>query len=157
MKGPQINQPSLLRGDPRPPEKNKPRCKSAKRGMTLLEMTVVILVLLSLITVLFFGAQAWKRGSDRAICIIHIQNVQKGVRSFSNLYGYSPESNVPNLQTQVIGLGRFIETTPTCPGGGNYTFGQASGVNTIPPMGVLYMECSLSASDAHLPNVGSDW
>jgi type II secretory pathway pseudopilin PulG len=50
--------------------------------MTLLELTVVILVLLSLITILFIGAQAWKRGSDRAICIINIQNVQKGVRGY---------------------------------------------------------------------------
>ena len=77
--------------------------------MTLLELTVVILVLLSLITVLFFGAQAWKRGSDRALCIIHIHNVQKGVRSYSNLYGFSPGANAPNLQSQIIGLGRFIE------------------------------------------------
>jgi len=125
--------------------------------MTLLEMTVVILVLLSLITVLFFGAQAWKRGSDRALCIIHIQNVQKGVRSYSNLYGYSPESNAPNLLSQVIGLGRFIEATPTCPGGGNYTFGQTYGVNTIPPMGALYMECPLATSAGHLPNVTAEW
>ena len=125
--------------------------------MTLLEMTVVILVLLSLITVLFFGAQAWKRGSDRALCIIHIQNVQKGVRSYSNLYGFDPGANAPDLQTQVIGLGRFIESTPVCPGGGNYTFGQVFGVNTIPPMGSLYMECSLAAMFQHVPNVTPDW
>lgn len=126
-------------------------------GMTLLEMTVVILVLLSLITILFIGAQAWKRGSDRALCIIHIQSVQKGVRGYSNLYGFSPGANAPNLQSQVIGLGRFIETTPICPGGGDYTFGQNHGVDTIPPLGALYMECSLAASDQHLPDVPQDW
>ena len=38
--------------------------------MTLLELTVIILVLLSLITILFVGAKAWKRGSDRAACIL---------------------------------------------------------------------------------------
>jgi type II secretory pathway pseudopilin PulG len=126
-------------------------------GMTLLEMTVVILVLLSLITVLFFGAQAWKRGSDRALCIIHIQNVQKGVRSYSNLYGFSPGGNAPNLQSQVIGFGRFIESTPVCPGSGSYTFGQTYGADTVPPMGSLYMECSLAISDQHIPDVTSDW
>ena len=46
------------------------------RGMTLLELTVVILVLLSLISILFIGARAWKKGSDRAGCIMQIRNVQ---------------------------------------------------------------------------------
>lgn len=128
-----------------------------RSGMTLLELTVVILVLLSMVTILFFGAQAWKRGSDRAICIVHIQSVQKGVRSYSNLYGFSPGDHAPNLQSQVIGLGRFIETTPDCPGGGIYTFGQTHGVETVPPMGILYTECSLAASDEHVPVSTSDW
>jgi hypothetical protein len=135
----------------------RPTVRHGVSGMTLLELTVVILVLMTLITVLFFGAQAWKRGSDRALCIIHIQNVQKGMRSYSNLYGFSPGANAPNLQSQIIGLGRFIETTPTCPGGGSYTFGQTYGVDTIPPMGALYMECSLSTSFQHLPTVTPDW
>ncbi len=126
-------------------------------GMTLLELTVVILVLLSLITTLFFGAQAWKRGSDRALCIIHIQSVQKGVRSYANLYGFMPGAMAPNLQNQVIGLGRFVESTPLCPGNGTYTFGQISGNDTVPPMGELYTQCSLEASDQHLPPNHSEW
>ena len=51
-----------------------------KSGMTLLELTVVILVLLSLISILFIGARAWKKGSDRAGCIMNIRNVQQAVR-----------------------------------------------------------------------------
>lgn len=126
-------------------------------GMTLLELTVVILVLMTLITTLFFGAQAWKRGSDRALCIIHIQNVQKGVRSYANLYGFLPGAMAPNLQNQVIGLGRFVESTPVCPGNGGYTFGHASGNDTIPPVGELYMQCSLEGSDQHVPASHSEW
>lgn len=125
--------------------------------MTLLELTVVILVLMTLITTLFFGAQAWKRGSDRALCIIHIQTVQKGVRSYSNLYGYSPGGTVANLQSQIIGLGRFVETTPTCPGSGTYTFGQTYGADVIPPLGDLYLQCSLAVSDQHDPPNHTDW
>jgi hypothetical protein len=126
-------------------------------GMTLLEMTVVILVLLTLINVLFFGAQAWKRGSDRAICIIHIQNVQKGMRSYANLYGLSEGMNAPNLQSQIIGIGRFVESTPVCPGSGDYSFGDTFGNETIPPLGELYMQCTLADSDAHEPLDHSDW
>ena len=125
--------------------------------MTLLELTVVILVLMTLITTLFFGAQAWKRGSDRALCIVHIQYVQKGVRSFSNLYGYSPGATVANLQNQVIGFGRFVETTPVCPGNGTYSYGLTYGPDTIPPLGELYLQCSLAISDQHDPPVNTDW
>jgi len=140
-----------------PAKATRPSGRSSRSGMTLLEMTVVILVLLSLITVLFFGAQAWKRGSDRALCIINLQNVQKGMRSYANLYGYSEGANAPNLQTQVIGLGRFIEATPTCPGSGTYSFGTTYGTDTIPPLGTLYMQCSLSGAQQHEPTNHPDW
>ena len=138
-------------------QNRRPRGHNGLSGMTLLELTVVILVLLTLISTLFFGAQAWKRGSDRALCIIHIQSVQKGVRSYSNLYGFMPSATAPNLQNQVIGLGRFVESTPVCPGNGTYTFGQTSGNDTIPPMGELYTQCSLETSDQHVPPSHSEW
>lgn len=125
--------------------------------MTLLELTVVILVLMTLITTLFFGAQAWKKGSDRALCIIHIQNVQKAVRSYSNLYGFSPGGAATNLQSQVIGLGRFVESTPICPGNGTYSYGQTYGSDTIPPLGELYLQCTLAGTAQHEPPNHPDW
>jgi type II secretory pathway pseudopilin PulG len=121
--------------------------------MTLLELTVVILVLLTLISVLFIGANAWKRGSDRTLCIMNLQNVQKGVRSFSNLNGYSAGATVAGLQNQVIGLGRFVEKMPECPGDGTY----ATGGDVIPNIGFLYLNCTLAASDLHQPANPDDW
>lgn len=121
--------------------------------MTLLELTVVILVMLTLVSVLFIGANAWKNGSDRVLCIINLQNVQKGVRSYANLNGYNPGATVPGLQSQVIGLGRFVEVMPQCPGDGSYT----SGGDVIPTLGNLYFNCSLSASGEHEPVNAEDW
>ena len=46
-----------------------------KSGMTLLELTVVILVLLSLISILFIGARAWKKGSDRSANIMNVREL----------------------------------------------------------------------------------
>lgn len=126
-------------------------------GMTLLEMTVVILVLLSLISVLFVGANAWKRGSDRTLCIMNIRNVQNGIRSFSNLYGHNPGESVPGLQMRIIGLGKFVEDTPSCPASGSYTYGSDFGLDTIPPSGELYLECSLSATSGHVPTDFAAW
>ena len=125
-------------------------------GMTLLELTVVILVLLGLISVLFVGAQAWKRGSDRTMCVMHIHNVQKGVRSFSNLYGYGPGQSVTGLQERIVGLGKFVEKTPSCPASGTYSYGADFGVDTIPPIGELYLSCSLAGS-GHVPVEHADW
>ena len=121
--------------------------------MTLLELTVVILVLLTLITVLFMSAKAWKKGSDRALCVMNLQNVQKGVRGYMNLYGYAPGQTVSGLKSKVIGLGCYVESEPACPRDGVYTFGG----DVIPPIGNLYMSCSLAASETHEPANSIDW
>jgi type II secretory pathway pseudopilin PulG len=122
-------------------------------GMTLLELTVVILVLLSLISILFIGARAWKRGSDRAGCIMNIRNVQQAVRSHANMQGINIGGTI--VPTDVIGSGKFVEKTPTCPGAGTY-----SGLDgtTVPAVGTLYMTCSLAAApDSHVPTAYTDW
>ena len=62
---------------------NTPSMKR-KSGMTLLELTVVILVLLSLISILFIGARAWKKGSDRSANIMNVRNIQQAVRGQQN-------------------------------------------------------------------------
>jgi len=56
-----------------------------KTGMTLLELTVVILVLLSLISILFVGARAWKKGSDRSANIMNLRNCQQAMRGHQNM------------------------------------------------------------------------
>lgn len=121
--------------------------------MTLVELTVVILVLLTLITVLFMSAKAWKRGSDRTLCIMNLQNVQKGVRGYMNLYGFAPGQTVTGLKSKVIGLGCFVESEPACPKDGVYTYGG----DIVPAVGVLYMTCSLATSETHEPSNYIDW
>ena len=129
-----------------------------KSGMTLLELTVVILVLLSLISILFIGARAWKRGSDRAGCILNIRNYQQAIRSYGNMNGLNPGDTIPASGTRngvVIGAGRFMENAPICPGGGTYSGGDGT---TVPTVGSVALTCSLSASpDNHAPTGTGDW
>ena len=130
------------------------RIKNQVPALTLVELTVVILIMLSLIGVLAIGAKTWKKGSDRSVCILNLQAVQKGVRSFSNLYGHVPGASVSGLESQIIGEGRFVETMPLCPSEGTY----ASGGDVIPAMGSLYFNCSLASSgEEHTPVVTEDW
>ncbi|MGJ8645163.1 MAG: hypothetical protein ACSHX9_17305 [Luteolibacter sp.] len=115
--------------------------EASGRGMTLLELTVVILVLLSLISILFIGARAWKKGSDRAASILQIRNVQQAVRSYSNLNGKNRLDTVATLRTEIFGTGKFIENDPTVvghPAGGSYTF-EIAAPTVIPDIGDLYM------------------
>lgn len=125
--------------------------------MTLIELTVVILVLLSLVTILFIGSRAWKAGSDRSACIMNIHNVQKGMRGYASMYEFEPGDNVPGLLGQIIGYGKFVEITPRCNTNGIYFFGSDFGADTIPPVGSLYMQCSLATSTNHKPLEHSDW
>ncbi len=135
--------------------------------MTLIELSVLIAVLLSMISILFIGARSWKRGSDRAGCVITLRNVQMAVRSYQNVYGYAPgTSPAPDYGTQDIvrhlwekdfiprGLHDTLEGAKGCPGGGTYTIPARE---VFPLFGSLFVTCSLGASDQHQPAIHDDW
>lgn len=119
-------------------------------GLTLIEVTLVIAVLLGLISVLFIGVSAYREGSNRAKCILNISNVQKAVRSYQNLYELSVGGTLAS--TTLIGTGKMLETTPSCPSSGTYTFG-----TTVPAVGTAYLTCSLSSSSNHVPSSTTGW
>ena len=106
------------------------------RGMTLLELTVIIFVLIFLISILFIGARAWKKGSDKAACIMNIRSVQQMIRGYQNINNY-PEGYV--IDVFVISNEYGITNINECPGGGDYDH-----AGTIPPAGNLVMTCSLA-------------
>jgi prepilin-type N-terminal cleavage/methylation domain-containing protein len=138
-----------------------------RNGFSLLEVTVVIAVLLSLTSVLFVGARAWKNGADRTACILNIRNVQQSVRSYQDIYGYTPggmpyaENGTQDIAAHMYAKGYIttlqmsaIQGGDTCPGGGSYL---RSHPDVFPPVGRLYLECSLSASDNHSPEDNLEW
>jgi type II secretory pathway pseudopilin PulG len=129
-----------------------------KSGMTLLELTVVILVLLALISILFVGARAWKRGSDRAGCLINIRNLQQAMRGDQNMRNSAPDG--PGLVgANIVGNNTaYITNAPLCPtdkasayallGDGNY-----------PPLGTLYATCTSGEAATHVYETNDvvDW
>lgn len=127
------------------------RGRRRPRGLTLIELTVVILVLLALVTVLFIGGRAWKRGSDRAGCIMNIRNAQQAVRSYQNLFGRNDGAPL-DFNADLVGTGNFLETFPSCPANGTYT-----PATTIPALGTLVISCSLSSGENHEPEDISGW
>lgn len=126
--------------------------------MTLIELTVVILVLLSLIAVLFIGGRSWKRGSDRSLSIITIRNTQMGLRSHVQISDVRETSQV-DLPDAIFGSSRFVANgidsqtglpkaigeLPDHPVEGlDYDFVAGDG-DIIPPLGTLYI-CTGGAS-----------
>jgi len=131
--------------------------RTARRanGMTLLELTVVILVLLSLIAILFVGARAWKKGSDRAANIMNIRNVQQAVRAHQNMQGLLEGAALAS--TTIFGNGTtdgYLKT-PTPPASGlTYAYG-----STVPAIGTLYLTVSGTNAADYAPAAGTyaDW
>ena len=126
-------------------------------GLTLLEMTVVIGVFLTLLGLLFTATRAWKEDADRSGCIMNQSKVQKAMRGHAYMYGYEIGSSIFNLPSKLIGPGRYIESVPPCPLHGTYTFGTEHGQDTVPPIGTIYMRCSMADSDGHQPSSYGDW
>ncbi|MDF1656776.1 MAG: type II secretion system protein [Verrucomicrobiales bacterium] len=118
-------------------------------GLTLIEVTLVIAVLLGLISVLFIGVGAYKEGSDRAKCILNITNAQKAVRSYQNMYEIAEGASI--TQGTIFGAGKMVETLPSCPSSGTYTFS-----STVPAVGTAYLTCDFGSGDtAHAPTGGT--
>lgn len=137
--------------------------------MTLIELAVVVVVLLLIITIMFIGGRAWKRGSDRAGCVLNLRNVQVAARSYQNLYGYQhggrpyAEYGTQDIVRHLFEKG-YIEQglydqargLKPCPAGGSYS---TTAPDVFPMPGQLYLQCSLSGSDAHAPDAAAsaDW
>lgn len=119
-------------------------------GMTLIEVTLVIAVLLGLISVLFIGVAAYKEGSDRAKCILNIATVQKAGRSYQNMNEIDNGATFAN--TEIVGTGKFFEVAPTCPSEGTYTWAA-----TVPTVGVPFLTCSQETALNHKPANYNNW
>jgi hypothetical protein len=129
--------------------------RKAKAGMTLIELTVIMFVLLFIIGMSFIGVKAWKSGSDRAACVLNIYHAQEAVRSFSNLNGFNPGQTLASVdvEAKVFGLDSFVNVRPECPSDGAYSTKK----NTIPAYGTLYLTCSLAGSGKHQPDNFHQW
>ena len=122
----------------------------AKSGMTLLELTVVILVLLSLISILFVGARAWKKGSDRAANIMNIRNVQQAVRGHENMRGLAVGAALPS--TLIVGDNGYMKA-PTAP---NSEIAYATYLEAVPAIGALYLSPTYTvAAETYHPEAAS--
>lgn len=146
---------------------NKTKAKVA--GLTLIEITLVIAVLLGLISVLFIGVSAYREGSNRSKCILTISNVQKAVRSYQNLYELNEGDAL--VYGTIVGSGKMLEVVPEC-GSQSVDVGTDAGqvppdsfgaagyvsADVVPVVGVPFLVCNLADQEEdHEPNGTTGW
>ena len=128
---------------------------SQKKGMTLLELTVVILVLLTLISVLFIGAKAWKDGADRSNCILNIRNFQVATRSYANMNATADGATI--AVSALTGAGNFLASFPVCPSSGTYTPLASGDVTYETDSGTVFLSCNSTTGGTHAPSNPAGW
>lgn len=129
---------------------NAPFHPARQAGMTLIEVTLVVAVLLGLIGTGLVGVGAYKQGADRALCVQNIARAQKAMRAYCHFQELVPGQVAPDLKTKIVTEAGFFAGAPECPAGGTYTFIDGA----VPEIGSLFMRCSIPA---HLPSKLAGW
>lgn len=112
------------------------------QGLTLIEVSLVIALLLGLISIVFLGIGSYRKGADKAKCKMQLSQVQKAMRAHANFNNLAVGAAF--AEADAWGAGKPIGTTaPTCPSGGAITW-QA----TIPAVGTPYGNCDFADVDA---------
>ena len=108
---------------------------SHPKGVTLIELTVVIAMILTLTSSLFFSANYYKDSSNKANCIVQLQGIQKVMRSYQNFNSLSPGD--PIAKSDIVGAGKAIPEEVFCPhSGGSYIL-----ATEIPSFGTAFATC----------------
>src|SRR5688500_4671011 len=110
-------------------------------GMTLIEISLVIALLLGLIAVVFLGIGSYRKGSDKAKCKMQLAAAQKAVRAQANFLNLNIGDPFVST-TDAFGSGKALENEPVCPTGTTYTWGAV-----IPPVGSSYGTCAYDDLD----------
>ncbi|BCU76095.1 DUF4190 domain-containing protein [Luteolibacter sp. LG18] len=122
----------------------------ALAGLIIGYISVTVVVVLMVLSFLFVGARAWKKGSDRAACIMHQRNVQQAVRSYQAANHLKTGARI-DWSKVTLPVGSAI--TKPCPAGGEYFV-----TETIPPVGMMAVECPHGGvPDKHEPTDHHDW
>lgn len=110
-----------------------------RQGVTLIELSVVIAVILTLLSVLFVGATYYKDAADKAACVINQNAIAKAADSVLNITGKGPA----DFDALTAAGGPLNAKPPVCPKSGTYT---------IAVSGSSYEASCNYDTDAHAPD-----
>jgi len=108
--------------------------RKSPAGVTLIELSVVIAVILVLISVLFIGASYYRTSANEAACAINRSSIQKAADSYMNISGAATTDTIKGLITG--DTGPMSSGLPADPGtdttdGSNYTITVTDGSSAV--------------------------
>lgn len=109
-----------------------------KKGMTLLELIVMVIVLAGLILILYIGARAWQRvqNSDVDLCRENRTQYEKALLKYRACKDLGQDSIID--PEKVLIHDGLDPSEFKCPKGGVYIFSKS-----IPPVGVPSITCDI--------------
>lgn len=111
--------------------------KPPNKGVTLIELTVVIATLLLLISVLSLLTNYYIKGADKSACLVNINAIQKSLRSYQNLNDL--HFGDPIQLVDLRGPSKPFAEIPICPRAeGEYMMPQEQ----VPSYGQVAVICS---------------
>jgi prepilin-type N-terminal cleavage/methylation domain-containing protein len=115
--------------------------KSARRGFTLVEIMIVVLIIGILLAIAIPNFVKARDGSRGKACVGNLKQVDSAKQQYmmDNKTTTAP-STMPNL------VPSYIKSTPSCPSGGTYTIGDAATAPTCS----IGTNGSSDASDDHV-------
>jgi prepilin-type N-terminal cleavage/methylation domain-containing protein len=101
--------------------------RKAPKGVTLIELSVVIAVILVLISVLFVGASYYRSSANEAACAVNRSSIEKAADSYMNI----EELSTVTLN-DIQGAGTpFPNNIPACPDSGTYSISVTNGDSSV--------------------------
>lgn len=87
------------------------------KGVTLIELTIVVSVILVLISVLFVGAEYYRNNSSKSACVINQSAIERAAQVMKNINGARPEDFAATYAEGAP----LADKVPICPTAGTYT------------------------------------
>lgn len=104
---------------------SRPRLSADSRGLTLIEIIIVVLILAILASIAVSAALGARDRSAAKVCQSHLRHLQQAKEQWALENRKSPE-DVPEMTDLVS---KYLKYEPECPAAGDYTLGA---VNTDP-------------------------
>ena len=132
---------------------------SFRKGVTIIELTVIIAVILLLVSTLVLGGKYYMNSSHRSACITNINGIHKAIRSAQNIEHLPTGASI--TMGDIVGAGKALPKMPQCPqSSGSYIL-----ADKVAPVGTVMVFCqeydpavgSVDSSLDHSPGVTTTW
>jgi prepilin-type N-terminal cleavage/methylation domain-containing protein len=94
-------------------------CKQARKGFTLVEIMIVVLIIGILLAIAVPNFIRAREGSRAKSCVANLKQIESAKEQWAMDTKAAPGATP--TAADLYGATKYVKTTPTCPSGGTYT------------------------------------